>query len=189
MEICLSFTIINISRSEEFPHFACMRGDFECRSVPLHHTKSPCMKHETALTSPPHVHARWLWGSKCLLHHTKSPCAKCKTALASPPHVHARLLWGSKCPLHHTKSLSWNATPSASISPHVHLACPPPHENNIFHLTWKNSQKSQETRPIPSIRYLLRATKKAHNNCVGFIFDLSTGYFFLKIVGTWISWY
>ena len=40
------------------------------------------------------------------------------------------------------------------------LHVPLPHKNNIFHLAWKNSQKSHSATPIPSIRYLLRATKK-----------------------------
>ena len=35
-----------------------------------------------------------------------------------------------------------------------HLACSPPCENNIFHLSWKNSQNSHEATPFTSIRYL-----------------------------------
>ena len=42
------------------------------------------------------------------------------------------------------------------FSPHML----PSTQNNIFHLAWKNSQKSHAATPIPSIRYLLRATNK-----------------------------
>ena len=39
-----------------------------------------------------------------------------------------------------------------------HLTCSPPCKNNIFHLTWKNSQNSREATPFPSIRS--QVTKK-----------------------------
>ena len=35
----------------------------------------------------------------------------------------------------------------------------PPCENNIFHLTWKNSQKNHEATPFPSVRYLYESPK------------------------------
>ena len=47
--------------------------------------------------------------------------------------------------LHDHSHLKW------AFSPCVHLALSPPCENNIFYLAWKNSQKSHEATPIPSI--------------------------------------
>ena len=44
-----------------------------------------------------------------------------------------------------------------------YFTCSPPCENNIFHLTWKNSQNNHETTPFPPIRYLLGVTKYTPN--------------------------
>ena len=84
------------------------------------------------------VHMRWL--SILTLHPSCVPPTK-----MSPPNT--------KVTSH--KHFSPCITILILCPPHV----PPPRENNIFHLAWKNSEKSQAATPIPSIRYLLRATK------------------------------
>ena len=40
-----------------------------------------------------------------------------------------------------------------------HLMCPPPWKNNIFHLAWKNSQKSR-SNPVSINKVPLRVTNK-----------------------------
>ena len=37
---------------------------------------------------------------------------------------------------------------------------PPPHKNNIFHFTWKNSQNSHKAIPFPPIRRLYESPKR-----------------------------
>ena len=57
----------------------------------------------------------------------------------------------SCCPLHHA---------IVTLHDHSHLMSTltaPLHDNNIFHLLWKISQKSDTATPIPSIKYLLQA--------------------------------
>ena len=77
------------------------------------------------------------------------------------PHIHiltSRTYSHLACPLHHSKS-PW-AHLEYTFSPHIHILTSraPSTQNNIFHLALKNSQKSHAATPIPSIRYLLRAT-------------------------------
>ena len=45
-----------------------------------------------------------------------------------------------------------------------HLACSHPCENNIFNLTWKNSQNSLEASPFPLVRYLYESPTTHHVN-------------------------
>ena len=97
-------------------------------------------------TFSPRVHILTLCAHShltCPLHHSKSPHVHILTLCA-----HSHLA----CPLHHSKS------------PRTHLEYTllTSTQNNIFHLAWKNSQKSHAATPIPSIRYLLRATKYIH---------------------------
>ena len=70
----------------------------------------------------------------------------------------------TKGPLHPKKKFEFFRVPSflmsVSISPRMGSISPRVRENNNFHLAWKNSQKSNETRPIPSIRYLYESPKK-----------------------------
>ena len=151
-----------------------------------HLIKSPSMKHKTAIGFPTSNWREVTYGSKCSFYHTKSPQVKCETALAFQPRVDVRWLLDQSVPsttqshlMRNTKllwpsHLTWTqgdlwvkvSTPPHKVTScethHLllasHLTCSPPCENNIFHLAWKNSQKSHEATPIPSIRYLLRAT-------------------------------
>ena len=75
------------------------------------------------------------------------------------PRVHILTLCG---PLHHSKSPRIHILTSLTHSHLAYIFSPrvlPSTQNNIFHLAWKNSQKSHAAIPIASIRYLLRATK------------------------------
>ena len=96
--------------------------------------------------------------TKCPLHHTKvltwggceitfnshlAPILHASTKMSPPP---------AKVTL--CKHFSLSVTIPILCPPRV----PPPRENNIFHLAWKNSQESHAAIPIPSIRYVLRAT-------------------------------
>ena len=129
------------------------------------------------LTSCDHSHLKWQFSPRmiiptsrgnshlvCPLHHSKSPQV-CILTLCTYSHL--------MCPPPPLKS---HLMPI--LSTHSHLAyifspCVlPSTQNNIFHLAWKNSQKSHAATPIPSIRYLLRATNKfevkmkpTHPNC------------------------
>ena len=119
---------------------------------PLHHTKVLTQDDFSNLTSCPSCMA------KCPLHHTKVLTRDaCEMTFQMSSRVH--LAWPSvpsttcKVTLH--KYFSPCVTILISRPPHLS----PPRKNNIFHLTWKNSQKSHAATPIPSTRYLLRATK------------------------------
>ena len=124
-----------------------------CRIVPSTTQKSP------------HVHARQLC-TFVLMQGGKVVSLGCKvTNLTSHGHSHlvSTLCCVSSCPLHHTiVTLCEHSHLTWPFSSHIHM--PPPCENNIFHLAWKNSQNSRETTPIPSIRYLLRATNNVKNH-------------------------
>ena len=94
--------------------------------------------------------------------------------LACPPppfkvtsHTHSHLVYTFSPRVHILTSHAPSTTQSHLVpisSTHSHLAyifsphVLPSTQNNIFHLAWKNSQKSHAATPIPSIRYLLRAT-------------------------------
>ena len=90
----------------------------------------------------------------------KSPCKKKKKKKKSALHWSCVTIPTScvclppQVTLHDHSHLEW------AFLPCIHLTCSPLHENNILHLLWKNSPKSHEATPIPSIRYLLRATNK-----------------------------
>ena len=71
------------------------------------------------------------------------------------PHIHILTSRAPSTTQSHLMPISSTHSQLAYIfSPHVL----PSTQNNIFHLAWKNSQKSHAATPIPSIRYLLRAT-------------------------------
>ena len=120
----------------------------------LHPSKSP---HTDILTSRTHSHLAYIF----------SPC------MPTPPfkvtsHTHSHLVYTFSPHVHILTSLAPSTTQSHLVpilSTYSHLAyifspCVlPSTQNNIFLLVWKNSQKSHAATPIPSIRYLLRATK------------------------------
>ena len=91
------------------------------------------------------------------------------------PHIHiltSRTYSHLACPLHHSKSPRVHILTSCTHSHLTYIFSPhvlPSTQNNIFHLAWKNSQKSHAATPIPSISCLLRTTKnyvylKKNNN-------------------------
>ena len=151
-------------------HLAC-----PMLNCPLHHTKVTLHGKFS-----PHIHLVW--------PHVKlsPPPPKVTSCKHFSPCVH--LAWPhvelspppAKVTLHkHFSSCVHLAWPHVKLSPPpakvtsrkhfspcvailiLRLPCvPPPCENNIFHLAWKNSQKSHAATPIPLIRYLLRATNQ-----------------------------
>ena len=142
----------------DISHVRCMRDDFSnltsCPSCmakcPLYYTKVLTWDDFSNLTSRPSCMA------KCALHHTKVLTQDARQMTFQI----------SSC-IH----LAWPSVPSTTRKVTSHKYFPPcvtililrppcmspPHETNIFHLAWKNSQKSHAATPIPSIRYLLRA--------------------------------
>ena len=108
---------------------------------------SPCIHHAWAFS--PHVHLAWAFvtsfPSGIGARYRQGDFWGVYVKLSPPPH---------KVTLHGHSHLTW------AFSPHVHLTCSPPRKNNIFCLVWKNFPKSHEATPIPSIGYLLRATKQ-----------------------------
>ena len=118
---------------------------------PLHHTKVLTWDaREMTFQISPRIHLAWL-----SVPFT-TPKFSHEMTFQISPHIH--LAWPS------VPSTTCKVTSHNYFSPCVTIlisrppCVSPPHKNNIFHLTWKNSQKSHAATPISSIRYLLRAT-------------------------------
>ena len=112
------------------------------------------------------VDARWLLiltlhpshVTKCPLHHTKVIMRGGRemtfdSHLTSISRAHIEM---SPPPTKVTSHKHFLPCVTILISCPPHM--PPPCKNNIFYLMWKNSQKSHAATPIPSKRYLSRAT-------------------------------
>ena len=129
-------------------------------------------------TFSPRLHILTLCAPSTIQSHltyTLSPCVHILTLctyshLVCPPStIQSHLVYTFSPRIHILTSCALSTTQSHLVptsSTHSHLAyifsprVLPSTQNNIFHLAWKNSQKSHAATPIPSIRYLLRATNK-----------------------------
>ena len=112
---------------------------------------------EAALPFPPRMDARWLCRVEVSPPPLKVTLHTCEAALPFPPRMDARWLCrGWSVPSTTQSHLAWNMKPSAR-NPTLNA----PLQVKIISFTshGKIPKKSHETRPIPSIRYLLRATK------------------------------
>ena len=115
--------------------------------APLHHSKSP---RAHVLTLCTHSYLAYIFSP-----HVSPPPFK----VTSRTHSHLAYIFSPRVPPSTTESHL--AHTSRTHSHLVYIFSPgvlPSTQNNIFHLAWKNSQKGHAATPIPSIRYLLRAT-------------------------------
>ena len=122
--------------------------------APLHHSKSPRIH---ILTLRTHSHLAYIFSPRVPPPPFKvTSCTHSHVVYTFSPRVHIL----NSCAPSTTQS---HLVPTSSTHSHLtYIFSPrvlPSTQNNIFHLAWKNSQKSHAATPIPSIRYLLRATK------------------------------
>ena len=92
------------------------------------------------LPSVPHLASAYIWP------HPWPPQSGCPSVCLCPPPNLASIGVPLQC----------SFLMFISISLYVgwsHLTYSPPHQNNVFHLMWKNSQNSCEATPFPSIKY------------------------------------
>ena len=143
---CIFSPCVHILTSRTYSHLTCPPPPFKVTSRTHSHLTVHILTSHTYshLVCPPppfkvtsHTHS--------YLMYTFSPRVHILTSCA-PSTIQSHLMPTSSTHSHLTYIFSPRMLPST--------------ENNIFHLVWKNSQKSHAATPIPSIRYLLRATKK-----------------------------
>ena len=144
---------VHILTSRTYSHLACPPPPFKvtsCTHSHLEYTFSPC------------VH---ILTSRAPLHHSKSPRVH---ILTSRTHSHLTYIFSPRVPPSTIQShLVYTFSPRVHIltlRTYSHLVCSPPSKIISFTLAWKNSQKSHAATPIPSIRYLLRATNNRLND-------------------------
>ena len=167
-------------------------------STPQCHLMHIFSPHIHILTSHTHSHLAYIFSSRGAppplkvtshthshLAYTFSPHVHILTlrapATTQSPHAHLAYTFSPRIHILTSRTYSHLACPSTTQShlmptsrTHSHLTyifsphMLPSTQNNIFHLAWKNSQKSHVATPIPSIRYLLRAT-----NNLNFIFIIT----------------
>ena len=104
-------------------------------TYPTSHTSPRIPHHIHQRSPPPKPHLAYLTSILHLAYPTSH----------TSPHP-------PKVPSTQKRNLSFSEFRVFRFSFQSHLACSPLCKNNIFHLVWKNSPKSHETSPIPSIR-------------------------------------
>ena len=152
---------VNISRSKEYHWLARTPSEESSHMAFSYHVEilTSCVHFHLAWTFSPHMVIFTLHGHfhiACMQDYFLRYDGVSPAPSEMSPHMGIFTFHGHS-------HLTWAFSPHIDIlTSHGHshlmyiLTCSPPHGNNIFHLTWKNSQKIHESTPMynPFLHFL-----------------------------------